>query len=406
MLPRLARWQPTRRKIPKAWDAKVFFCWESVARLRRMKFPQALLGILPAAALTLCLAGALPAGAQFIEGPYVAGALGVNSLDDAKFRLDSGLSQGMTALGLPNGGQLGFELGGVGLLSLGWGFSNGIRLELEGSYRSNQVDSANGAAGLASPGTHGGWQNSYGAMGNALVDLVRIGPFLPYVGIGAGYLVTSFDNLNGRPGNGSLQLRGDDSGGAFALQGIVGIGFAIDQVPGLTLTAEYRYLESLGPSIPVSYVNAAGATVLSGKADTESRNQSFLLGLRYAFNAPGVAPAAVAAPVAARSFLIFFDWNRADLTARSRQIIGEAAEAVRAQPARIEVSGHADRTGTPQYNMTLSRRRAETVAEELIRRGIARQDISITALGETQPLVATADGVREPQNRRVEIILK
>jgi outer membrane protein OmpA-like peptidoglycan-associated protein len=312
----------------------------------------------------------------------------------------------MTALGQPNGGQLGFELGGVGLLSLGWGFSNGIRLELEGSYRSNQVDSTNGAAGLASPGTHGGRQDSYGAMGNALVDLVRIGPFLPYVGIGAGYLVTSFNDLNGRPGNGSLRLRGDDTGGAFALQGIVGIGFAIDQVPGLTLTAEYRYLESLGPSIPVSYVNASGATVLSGKADTESRNQSFLLGLRYAFNAPGVAPAAVAAPVAARSFLIFFDWNRADLTARARQIIGEAAEVARAQPARIEVAGHADRTGTPQYNMTLSRRRAETVAEELIKRGIARQDISITALGETQPLVATSDGVREPQNRRVEIILK
>ena len=371
-----------------------------------MNSVRALGRIVPAAALILGLGAAMPARAQFIEGPYVAGALGVNSLDDAKFRLDSSLSQGMTALGQPNGGQLGFELGGVGLLSLGWGFSNGIRLELEGSYRSNQVDSANGAAGLASPGAHGGRQDSYGAMGNALVDLVRIGPFLPYVGIGAGYLVTSFNDLNGRPGNGSLRLRGDDTGGAFALQGIVGIGFAIDQVPGLTLTAEYRYLESLGPSIPVSYVNAAGATVLSGKADTESRNQSFLLGLRYAFNAPGVAPAAVAAPAAVRSFLVFFDWNRADLTARARQIIGEAAEAARAQPARIELAGHADRTGTPQYNQALSRRRAETVAEELIRRGIARQDISITALGETQPLVATADGVREPQNRRVEIILK
>jgi outer membrane protein OmpA-like peptidoglycan-associated protein len=153
-------------------------------------------------------------------------------------------------------------------------------------------------------------------------------------------------------------------------------------------------------------VNAAGATVLTGKADTESRNQSFLLGLRYAFNAAPAAPAALAAPVAARSFLIFFDWNLAELTARARQIIGEAAEASRAQPARIEVAGHADRSGTPQYNVALSRRRAETVAEELIRRGIARQDISITAFGETQPLVATAEGVREPQNRRVEIILK
>jgi OOP family OmpA-OmpF porin len=393
-------------KICEQWDALVFFCSESAVRVIRMKSVRALGGIAPAAALIMGLGAAAPARAQFIEGPYVAGAIGMNYLDDAKFRLDGRLNQGMTALGQPNGGQLGFDFGGVGLLSLGWGFSNGIRLEIEGSYRSNEVDSAKGAAGLASPGAHGGRQDSYGAMGNALVDLVRIGPFLPYVGIGAGYLVTSFNDLNGRPGNGSLRLRGDDTGGAFAFQGIAGLGFVIDQVPGLTLTAEYRYLESLGPSIPVSYVNASGATVLSGKADTESRNQSFLLGLRYAFNAPGVAPAAVAAPVAARSFLIFFDWNRADLTARARQIIGEAAEAARAQPARIELAGHADRTGTPQYNQALSRRRAETVAEELIRRGIARQDISITALGETQPLVATADGVREPQNRRVEIILK
>jgi outer membrane protein OmpA-like peptidoglycan-associated protein len=243
-------------------------------------------------------------------------------------------------------------------------------------------------------------------MGNVLLDLIRIGPFTPYIGLGAGYLVTGFNDVNGRPGDGSLRLRADDTGGAFAFQGMAGIGFAIDQVPGLSVTAEYRYLESLGASIPVSYVNAAGATVLTGKADTESRNQSFLLGLRYAFNAAPAAPAALAAPVAARSFLIFFDWNLAELTARARQIIGEAAEASRAQPARIEVAGHADRSGTPQYNVALSRRRAETVAEELIRRGIARQDISITAFGETQPLVATAEGVREPQNRRVEIILK
>ncbi|MCA3272040.1 MAG: OmpA family protein [Roseomonas sp.] len=373
-----------------------------------MNSVRALGRIAPAAALIIGLGVAAPARAQFIEGPYVAGGLGMNYLDDAKFRLDSSLNQGMTALGQPNGGQLGFDFGGVGLLSLGWGFSNGIRLEIEGSYRSNEVDSANGAAGLASPGAHGGRQDSYGLMGNALVDLVRIGPFLPYVGIGAGYLVTSFNDLNGRPGNGSLRLRGDDTGGAFALQGIVGIGFAIDQVPGLTLTAEYRYLESLGPSIPVSYVNASGATVLSGKADTESRNQSFLLGLRYAFNAPRpmAPPAQVVHADPRYLFMVFFDWNRADLTARARRIIGEAAEGARVGPARIEVAGHADSSGAPQYNMTLSRRRAEIVAEELVRRGIARQDISITASGETKPAIITADGVREPQNRRVEIILK
>jgi outer membrane protein OmpA-like peptidoglycan-associated protein len=59
-----------------------------------------------------------------------------------------------------------------------------------------------------------------------------------------------------------------------------------------------------------------------------------------------------------------------------------------------------------QYNQALSRRRAETVAAELVRLGIAREEIVITALGESQPLVPTADDVREPQNRRVEIVVR
>ena len=76
------------------------------------------------------------------------------------------------------------------------------------------------------------------------------------------------------------------------------------------------------------------------------------------------------------------------------------------QTTRIEVAGHADRSGTPQYNQRLSQRRADVVASELVKQGIAKEDISVTAFGETKPLVPTADGVREPQNRRVEIVLR
>ena len=122
---------------------------------------------------------------------------------------------------------------------------------------------------------------------------------------------------------------------------------------------------------------------------------------------PPPPPPPAAAPQASRSFLVFFDWNRADLTERARQIIAEAVQHARSQRStRIEVAGHADRSGTVQYNQALSRRRAETVAAELVRRGIAREDIAITAFGETQPLVPTADEVREPQNRRVEILVR
>ena len=105
---------------------------------------------------------------------------------------------------------------------------------------------------------------------------------------------------------------------------------------------------------------------------------------------------------------MFFDWDRADLTARAREIIGEAAQnARRVQSTRIEVAGHADRSGTPQYNQRLSQRRAEVVAVRT--RGPRRRrasEIGVTAFGESRPLVPTADGVREPQNRRVEIVLR
>jgi OmpA-OmpF porin, OOP family len=104
---------------------------------------------------------------------------------------------------------------------------------------------------------------------------------------------------------------------------------------------------------------------------------------------------------------VFFDFDRADLTDRARQIIGEAAQnSRRVQSTRIEVAGHADRSGSPQYNQRLSQRRAEAVAAELVSQGVSRNEIMVQAFGETRPLVPTADGVREPQNRRVEIVLR
>ena len=70
------------------------------------------------------------------------------------------------------------------------------------------------------------------------------------------------------------------------------------------------------------------------------------------------------------------------------------------------MAGHADRSGSPAYNQRLSQRRADNVAAELVRQGVSRNEIVVSAYGETRPLVPTADGVREPQNRRVEIVLR
>jgi len=139
------------------------------------------------------------------------------------------------------------------------------------------------------------------------------------------------------------------------------------------------------------------------------------LKLRYKFGLPPAPPppAAEAAPVPApevipaRTYLVFFDWDRADLTDRARQIVATAASAAtHVQTTRIEVSGYTDLSGTAAYNQKLSIRRAQSVQTELVRDGVPTQEISIHGFGESNPLVPTAKGVREPQNRRVEIILK
>jgi iron complex outermembrane receptor protein len=141
------------------------------------------------------------------------------------------------------------------------------------------------------------------------------------------------------------------------------------------------------------------------------------LKLKYKFGLPPASPppsppaeaASAPAPevIPARTYLVFFDWDRADLTARARQIVGAAAAAsTHVQTTRIEVDGYTDLSGTAGYNQKLSVRRAETVQTELVKDGVPASEISIHGYGESNPLVPTAKGVREPQNRRVEIILK
>ena len=138
-------------------------------------------------------------------------------------------------------------------------------------------------------------------------------------------------------------------------------------------------------------------------------NHSLMLGVRYAFDA---APAAVmAAPAAVgpagKSFLVFFDWDKSTLTDRARGIIREAAGASKATAHTVvEVKGYADTSGNPSYNQGISMRRAQTVAAELVRNGVAKGEIAIKAFGDTVLLVPTGPGVREPQNRRVEIIIR
>lgn len=123
------------------------------------------------------------------------------------------------------------------------------------------------------------------------------------------------------------------------------------------------------------------------------------------------APQAVSAPPApqqmqAQTFMVFFDWDRSDLSQQALATIGQAATAYKngGQP-RITAIGNTDTSGPKDYNMALSLRRANVVKTALIQQGVPDSAISTVGRGEDNPLVQTGDGVREPQNRRTEIVL-
>ncbi|MDR3522324.1 MAG: OmpA family protein, partial [Acidocella sp.] len=98
--------------------------------------------------------------------------------------------------------------------------------------------------------------------------------------------------------------------------------------------------------------------------------------------------------------------DKYNLTPRATQIIAEAAtDSKTTKVTTINVSGYTDTSGTPTYNQGLSIRRAKAVAVQLMTDGVPAAEISIHGYGETHLLVPTGPGVREPQNRRVEIVL-
>ncbi|HKX08282.1 MAG TPA: OmpA family protein [Stellaceae bacterium] len=122
----------------------------------------------------------------------------------------------------------------------------------------------------------------------------------------------------------------------------------------------------------------------------------------------GPAPAAAPAPLASqgRSFRVFFEFDKASLSREGERVVRDAANAYRrGGAARVEVTGYTDLSGTPQYDLGLSQRRAATVRAALVAQGVSANSITERWRGKDDPLVATADGVREPRNRRVDIVL-
>ena len=102
--------------------------------------------------------------------------------------------------------------------------------------------------------------------------------------------------------------------------------------------------------------------------------------------------------------VVFFDWDKSNLSPEAIATISQAAAAYKASSsARITNVGNTDTSGSTDYNMALSIRRADAVKRVLIQNGVPAAAIETAGRGQTNLLVPTADGVREPQNRRVEI---
>lgn len=354
------------------------------------------------------LAGiALPhlAAAQPVTGPYVSLGAGYNFLTNGKLK----------PIGATGTGQFRsvFDGGYMAAVSGGFGLGGGLRAEVEGDYYHNSLSK------LEMPGSSykaNGSERKYGVMVNTLYDFDLGAPIYPYAGAGFGLQYADLRNFGFNDAGTGIAINNYQINPAY--QFIAGFAVDVPGVSGLALTADYRFLGLIGPRQYYGNATSPGSQVGGFFKAGQDYNNTVMLGLRYQLFQPAPqaaapvpvpvpVPMAAPAPAAARTFLVFFDWDKADLTPRATQIISQAAaESHQVQVTTIDVSGYTDTSGTASYNKKLSLRRANNVAAQLVADGVAKSEIAIMAFGETHLLVATGPGVREPQNRRVEIVLK
>lgn len=109
-------------------------------------------------------------------------------------------------------------------------------------------------------------------------------------------------------------------------------------------------------------------------------------------------------PAAPKDFMVFFDWDKYNVTPEARKILADVASRVKSTGVKaVKVVGHTDTSGSPSYNLKLSIRRAEAIKAELVKLGVAADSITVSGVGQEDLLVPTKDGVREAQNRRAAI---
>ena len=114
-----------------------------------------------------------------------------------------------------------------------------------------------------------------------------------------------------------------------------------------------------------------------------------------------------AEPLKPVSYILYFETDSTVLIKESQSLVPEIVKTANArEPYEISVIGHTDTAGSADYNIRLSIERAKAVEQFLTFAGIHPEKISLNSFGENDPLIPTADDVREPKNRRVEIMIR
>lgn len=346
------------------------------------------------------------------------------------------MEDGINAESSTTGANWNWEVndGWAAFARLGYRFNPNWRLELEGGYRAGDIGTVRaitGSQGLCNltPATGGcfspeGDITSTTLMANLIYDFGSADAVLrPFVGLGVGVNRVNTDAIGNLRANRTAALAADDSSTEFAAQAIAGLAWALSERTSLDLT--YRYLTGDAAWASTTAGTGVGATAFGTWEGDYDQSHTVSLGLRYSFGAveapppppvpvpppaptpapppPPPAPAPRPAPQA-RQFVVYFDWDRSTLTAEAQQVVSQAAAYARSgNPTRVLVVGHTDTSGSAAYNLGLSNRRARTVADALVAAGVNGGVISLDGRGETQLARATADGVREPLNRRATV---
>jgi len=299
-----------------------------------------------------------------------------------------------------------FETGWAVFGSVGYAFDNGIRTELELGYRHNKAMQDGTSSSIHSEGE----LREFTIMANALYDVGLTDNLSLSLGAGIGVDRARFT---------AQCLCVDEDAWTMAYQGIAGLNYALGSQTQFFIN--YRYLHVDAPDYRWFDSDAGSNNRVAFLSDLNKH--AVTLGLRVAFSgdkpkpvAPPPAPPAPVAPpppppppppAAPEQFVVFFGYNKSNITSEAMQVIADAARVAKEfGAASILIVGHTDSSGSDKYNDALSQRRATAVKGALVTLGIEEGKISAVGRGESELIVKTGDGVKEPQNRRATIDLK